>query len=132
MNLKIHTDGGARGNPGPAACAFVIYDLSGNLREKRGKYLGVTTNNVAEYLAVIEALKVVEGKSFDFYLDSLLVVNQLKGLWKVKDQDLKPLVLRIKDLTRNKNVSWHHVPREQNKEADLLVNETLDNYGATA
>ncbi|OGG06771.1 hypothetical protein A2872_00880 [Candidatus Gottesmanbacteria bacterium RIFCSPHIGHO2_01_FULL_42_12] len=135
MNLKIFTDGGSRGNPGFAACAYVVYS-SENLREKSGKYLGVTTNNVAEYQGVITALKDLKSKlsltnsdRLDFYLDSLLVVSQLKGAWKVKDAGLKPLVLEINNLTRDLNVSWNFVPREQNKEADLLVNNILDNHG---
>lgn len=135
MNLIIKTDGGSRGNPGPAACAFVAKDGSGNLREKCGKYLGVATNNVAEYEGVLLALGSLPAKQgeilkeIDFYLDSLLVVNQLKGLWKIKDENLKVLNLKIKDSTKNLTVSWNHIPREENFEADALVNETLDNHG---
>jgi ribonuclease HI len=132
MNLKIYTDGGSRGNPGPAACAFVIYS-EGILREKRGKYLGVATNNEAEYQGVLSSLSCLSGLSglerVDYYLDSLLVVNQLKGLWKIKDQDLKVLNTKIKASTGNLNVSWNHVPREQNTEADALVNKILDENG---
>lgn len=128
MNLIIKTDGGSRGNPGQAACAYVVY-AEGNLREKCGKYLGTATNNVAEYSAVIFALESVHDEGLDFYLDSLLVVNQLKGLWKIKDENLKVLNLKIKDLTKNLKVSWNHIPREENLEADALVNETLDNHG---
>lgn len=128
MNLKIKTDGGSRGNPGQAACAYVVY-AEGNLREKRGKYLGIATNNVAEYEGVLFALESLRENNLDFYLDSLLVVNQLKGLWKIKDENLKVLNLKIKDLTKNLKVSWNHIPREENFEADALVNETLDNHG---
>ena len=71
MSLKINTDGGSRGNPGRAACAFVAY-AEGILREKRGKYLGVATNNVAEYEGVLLALGSIKEKNLDFYLDSLL------------------------------------------------------------
>ncbi|MDO8515515.1 MAG: ribonuclease HI family protein [bacterium] len=130
MNLIIKTDGGSRGNPGRAACAYVAKDPSGNLREKRGKYLGRATNNVAEYEGVLLFLgshPAKQGETLDFYLDSLLVVNQLKGLWKIKDENLKILNSKVKELTKNLNVSWNHVPREQNTEADALVNETLDN-----
>ncbi len=105
-------------------------DDSGNLRVKRGKYLGVATNNVAEYEGVLLALGSIKEKNLDFYLDSLLVVSQLQGKWKIKDENLKILNSKIKDLTKNLNVSWNHVPREQNMEADALVNETLDNHGS--
>ena len=130
MSWIIYTDGGSRGNPGLAACAFVAKDDSGNLRVKRGKYLGVATNNVAEYEGVLLALGSIKEKNLDFYLDSLLVVSQLQGKWKIKDENLKILNSKIKDLTKNFNVSWNHVPREQNMEADALVNETLDNHGS--
>lgn len=131
MNLIIKTDGGSRGNPGQAACAYVVY-AEGNLREKCGKYLGTATNNVAEYEGVLFFLgshPAEQGETLEFYLDSLLVVNQLKGLWKIKDENLKVLNLKIKDLTKNLKVSWNHIPREENLEADALVNETLDNHG---
>ncbi len=135
MNLKVFTDGGARGNPGPAACAYLIYDPV-NLREKSGKYLGVTTNNVAEYQGVIEGLKSIrenikeEVQKIEFFLDSQLVVMQLNGLWKIKDQNLKRLVTEIKELENDLNIFYNYIPREKNKDADLLVNLTLDNHGS--
>lgn len=129
MIYKVFTDGGSRGNPGPAACAFVVYDDSGNIRQKRGKYLGIATNNEAEYQGVIEALchpELVSGSEINFFLDSLLVVNQLNGLWKIKEPRLRELILKIRELEAGKNITYTHIPREQNKEADALVNETLD------
>ncbi|MCL4397937.1 ribonuclease HI family protein [Patescibacteria group bacterium] len=130
--LKVFTDGGARGNPGPAACAFVVWEAAGNLREKRGKFLGNKTNNEAEYAGVIEALSFLRNLSdlrdlkIDLFLDSLLVVNQLNGLWKVKEARLRELMLQVRSLENGLTVTYSHVSRSQNKEADLLVNETLD------
>lgn len=123
--LKVFCDGGSRGNPGPAACAFIIYDDAGNIRQKCGKYLGTATNNEAEYQAVIEALS-SNLSDLNFYLDSLLVVNQLNGFWKIKEPRLKELFLKVKKLSSSLNVSYSYVPREQNRAADALVNETLD------
>lgn len=129
MTFKVFTDGGSRGNPGKAACAFVVYDDAGNIRQKRGKYLGVATNNEAEYHGVVEALshsELGEESHINFFLDSLLVVNQLNGLWKIKEPRLRELLMKVKQLENNRKITYAHVPREKNYEADLLVNETLD------
>lgn len=141
MRLKVFTDGGARGNPGPGACAFVVKDEAGNLREKRGKFLGMSTNNEAEYQAVIEALSYLGNTSdrrsisdVDFFLDSNLVVNQLNGKFKVKESRLRELLLKVRELERameDAQIGYSHVPREENSEADGLVNETLDRATAT-
>lgn len=135
-NLSIFTDGGSRGNPGPAACAFVVLDSNQSPVYQQGFLLGVTTNNVAEYTAVLKALEWLIEKSghktqdtkVDFYLDSLLVVQQLKGVYKIKDLKLQNLQVKIQSLISNLQslISWSHIPREQNKKADLLVNQTLD------
>ena len=134
--MKIFTDGGARGNPGPAACAFVIFDDAGNLRHKCGNYLGTGTNNEAEYNGVIEALSYLmylvdlSNLKASFFLDSLLVVNQINGLWKIKEPRLRELLMKVRELEGALSpvqISYSHVPRDQNKDADLLVNETLDN-----
>ncbi len=134
-NLTIFTDGGSRGNPGPAACAFVVLDRD-NVIFQEGFYLGTTTNNVAEYTAVLKAVEWLKKDSGDrtqvaevcFNLDSLLVVQQLKGNFKIKDQKLKVLFDKIQSLISNLQflISWNHIPREQNTIADLLVNNTLD------
>ena len=134
--MLIYTDGGARGNPGPAACAFVATDESGAIIYQQGFYLGVTTNNQAEYQAVIEALKWLslqttkdQQLTANFYLDSQLVVNQLKGLFKIKDPNLKIKYLEIKKLIANSQLliaNFTYIPREQNSAADRLVNQTLD------
>lgn len=129
MKLKIFTDGGARGNPGPAACAYVASDDAGNIRNMCGKYLGPATNNEAEYQGVIEALnwcQETKATEADFYLDSLLVVNQLNGLWKIKEARLRELLTKAQSLEAGVKVTYTHVTRDKNKQADLLVNETLD------
>ncbi|KKT97141.1 MAG: Ribonuclease HI [Microgenomates group bacterium GW2011_GWB1_45_17] len=135
--LSVFCDGGARGNPGPAASAFVIKDQSGKILHEQGFYLGVTTNNQAEYQAVIEALKFLSTQhlapstQINFYLDSQLVVNQLKGTFKVKDHGLKIKHLEIKRLISNlkfKISNFVYVPRAQNSRADFLVNQTLDSH----
>jgi ribonuclease HI len=131
MSLTIYTDGGARGNPGPAAAGVVIYRGSEKIAEA-GQYLGPQTNNWAEYEAVIYALgKVYElglsREAIEFKLDSLLVVEQLRGNWKIKEPALKQQVLKVQSLMKDVGtVVFAHIPREQNKEADRLVNETLD------
>lgn len=135
--LAIYCDGGARGNPGPAACAYVVKHAE-VIQEKCGKYLGIATNNEAEYAAVLEALKWLSSGStkaqrVDFYLDSLLVVNQFKGTFQVKDAKLARLMDQAQDWDRklknqfpNLRLSYNHIAREKNVLADQLVNETLD------
>ncbi len=141
--MKVFTDGGARGNPGPAAAGFLVYGDAGDLREKRGKpfvaqgkYLGVKTNNEAEYLAVIEALTYLQGhsqdKKIEFFLDSNLVVNQLNGIFKVKEARLRELLVQIRGLEQALSpaqISYVYIPREKNFAADRLVNETLETSG---
>lgn len=133
--LRVFCDGGARGNPGPAASAFVAIDEYGRLIHQQGFYLGVTTNNQAEYQAVIEALRWLsttnhELLTVNFYLDSQLVVNQLKGEFKIKNQVLKMKKGEVENLLDQlgqlKIINFSFVPREQNSAADLLVNQTLD------
>ena len=145
----IYCDGGARGNPGPAAYGFVIYDEQGSKIYEEGKSIGVTTNNVAEYTAVVAALKYIlsgkcpfdsvytesyrsaQGKkvlSIRFLLDSQLVAEQLSGRWKIKNEKLRSLYFTIKDLEHKiaAKFNYANVPREQNQEADRLVNAALD------
>ena len=152
MKFIVHTDGGARGNPGPAAVGVVIEEVisdKGKVISKTkitefGKRIGETTNNVAEYTAVVEALKEVKrsfeaqdkqtekGKSneneIQFFLDSNLVVQQLNGLFKVKDTKLRELLLSVRTLEQEVKgaVTYQYVPREKNREADFLVNQALD------
>ncbi|MBI5469776.1 ribonuclease HI family protein [Candidatus Kaiserbacteria bacterium] len=131
MGVVIYTDGGARGNPGPAAAGVVI--LKGAEKFEVMQYLGdKQTNNWAEYEAVIIALgKMLElelrDSDIEFRLDSLLVVEQLKGNWKIKEPELKKQVAKVKSLLKDfGTVRFTHIPREENSEADALVNEALD------
>jgi len=131
-SVTIHTDGGSRGNPGPAACSFVAEEKGLEIN-KYSKYLGVTTNNVAEYGGVILALKwLTEKKYFNrsiiFLLDSELVVKQINGVYKVKDENLRNLFFEILILMKKfgQQIVFKHIPREKNKTADFLVNWELD------
>ena len=128
--LIIYTDGGARGNPGPAGIGVAIYNEKRQLIATISQYLGVTTNNQAEYRAVIAALEKAAslgGTEVDFYLDSELVVRQLKREYKVKNKDLAPLFLTVHNLSlKFLRLNFTHVPREQNKEADRLANQAMD------
>ncbi len=133
--LKIHTDGGARGNPGPAASTFVVYDHLGEVIFSQGKYLGQATNNQAEYQAVEMAIdwliKTKINEEVEFYLDSLLVINQLQGNFKIKNPELKTIWEKIKtNILENKLMvkSFVYVPRAKNFLADSLVNKILDQY----
>jgi len=131
--LISYTDGGARGNPGPAGIGVVLQDKTGQTIGEWSEFLGVATNNQAEYKALLLALQqavalgVVE---LDCRLDSELVVKQLKGEYKVKHPDLKPLFEQAKSLiSQIKNVSFKHIRRELNKQADQLANQAMDRGG---
>lgn len=128
-HAKIHTDGGARGNPGPGGIGAVIETAGQKFNYK--EFIGNSTNNQAEYKAVLLALqkaKELNIETIDFYLDSELVVNQLNLKFKVKDHDLAALFLKIWNLSQCfKKIKYHHVYREDNKEADRLVNQAIDN-----
>jgi len=133
----IFTDGGARGNPGPAAIGVVIKDASGNIIKGYGEAIGKTTNNEAEYRAVISALqksKALLGKekikkmTMEVYMDSELVVRQLSGQYKIEEERLFPFFIKIWNLRLDfGEIKFQHVPREKNREADRFVNEALDN-----
>ena len=128
--IIIYSDGGARGNPGPAGIGVVLYDEKKNKIAEISQFLGKTTNNQAEYralLAGIKKAKELKADELDCYLDSELVVKQLKREYKVKNQDLAPLFLEIYNLSLSfKKINYFHVPRELNKEADFLANEAMD------
>lgn len=133
--LLVYCDGGARGNPGPAAIGVSVLDNSKTEILALGKKIGETTNNVAEYKAVELAFEsILEQKllasTIRFFLDSRLVVNQLKGLFKIKNQNLKQLAIRIKKMEQQTqaSVTYFHIPREQNTRADFLVNQALDAF----
>lgn len=125
MTYTIFSDGASKGNPGPAGAGFVIYDETGAKVKERALPLGVTTNNVAEYSAVIEAANaaiLLKPAKFLFKLDSELIVKQVKGLYKVKDEKLKPMFLKLLSALKELDYEIDHVPRDQNKEADRLSN----------
>ena len=133
MSIVVFTDGGARNNPGPAGAGVVIYE-SGEKKAEVAAFLGEKqTNNWAEYEAVIIAFgKLLEmglrDHDITFKLDSQLVVEQIKGNWKIKEPTLKSQVAKVHELMKDfHRVSFTHVPREENKEADKLVNQAIDN-----
>lgn len=130
-SIKLYADGGSRGNPGPSAYGFVILDHeTEEVIQSGNKYLGITTNNQAEYHGVLSGLewcKQHNVQQVEVFLDSLLVVNQLKGIFKVKNRDLWTLFESTKKLQGAfKKITFTHVPRELNKLADAEVNKALD------
>jgi len=139
MEIEIFTDGGSRGNPGPAAIGVVIKEKSGKKIYNIGRYIGISTNNDAEYKALLEGLSyLVEhfkvksaekkmGLNVSCFLDSELVVKQMNGEYKVKNPNIKTLWKKIKELERRfSSIEYVHIPREKNSEADYLVNQALD------
>lgn len=130
MKVTIHTDGGARGNPGPAATGVVIKDEKGKVLSAFGDYLGKQTNNYAEYMAIISGLKKaldLGATEVDCVADSKLVVEQLNRRWKVKEPTLQKLFIEAWNVMQKfKRVRISHVLRHKNKEADAEVNRVLD------
>lgn len=132
MRYLIYTDGGARGNPGPGAAAFIIQSSTGEVLEKAAVYLGVVTNNQAEYEAVKLALIKLRERfggnhEVEIRSDSLLVVKQLSGHYKIKNSQLKETVEQIKQLSwQIGQIFYQHIRRSANYQADWLVNEVLD------
>jgi ribonuclease HI len=128
--LILYTDGGARGNPGPAGAGVAIFDEKGKLVRKLSKFLGKTTNNQAEYQALILGLgKAIEMEADEVscFLDSELIVRQLQGKYKVKNDGLKPLFGEVLGLMNNfEKIEFRHILREKNKLADKLVNHAID------
>jgi ribonuclease HI len=128
--IKLFTDGGSRGNPGPSAGAFVILDMADIVVKKNGKYLGITTNNLAEYHSLkggLEAAVAMRAKVVHVYMDSLLVINQMKGIYKIKNKELLPVHQAVRALLPSfEQVQFTHVPREYNRLADAEVNVILD------
>lgn len=138
MEFILYADGGARGNPGPAGAGAVVFDASGKRVVEVADYLGVATNNVAEYEAVLRGLKALAAEyPADFFktasltirMDSKLVIEQLKGAYKVKHPNLIPRYLELKNVLARSfsSVAYEHVPREKNKDADALANRAMDN-----
>jgi len=129
QKVIVNCDGGSRGNPGKSALGVVIKTTEGEIIEEIGEYLGVQTNNYAECMAVVKALEVLKEKDLykaDFYLDSELVVKQINGEYKIKSENIAHLHQRIKDLSKGMELSFSHVYRKDNVEADKMVNQVLD------
>jgi ribonuclease HI len=128
--VLAHVDGGARGNPGPAAVAAVLTDPDGNVVAEEGRYIGEATNNVAEYRALLLALELARGLGageLEVVNDSELVARQIGGQYKVKNAGLRPLWQQaVSELRQFDRWSVRNVPRAQNARADELVNQALD------
>lgn len=129
--VQLYADGGSRGNPGPSASGYVLLDMSGRIVLKDGQYLGVTTNNQAEYqalkLGLEHAYTDFRAREVHVYMDSMLVVNQMKNIFKIKNRELWPIHNACVELAKKfHKVSFDHVPRELNKLADAEVNKAMD------
>ncbi len=134
--LNIYTDGGSRGNPGPAALGVHIESETGIILASIGKAIGNGTNNVAEYSAIdaglswaiMNKIKLPHLSRINFFMDSQLAVQQLNGIYKIKNPKLRELIFLIKQKEAELDlpIYYSHIPREQNKKADRLVNEALD------
>ena len=130
MKARLFTDGGARGNPGPAAYGFVLETEDGTVLEARGRAIGVATNNVAEYSGLVAGLR----KALELHVpeievvsDSELLVKQMRGEYRVKNDALRALFVEASGLARNlQSVEYRHVKRAHNELADRLVNDALD------
>ena len=137
MHFTLYADGGSRGNPGPAGAGAVVFDSLGKRVLEVADYLGVATNNSAEYEALLRGLKKLSQEyppaflhtsKLTIKMDSKLAIEQLKGNYKVKHPNLVPRYLEVKNLLARhfQNVEFIHVPREQNKDADKLANMAMD------
>jgi len=135
MRFTIYGDGGSRGNPGPSGSGAIIRNSEGETIATVSEFIGIATNNVAEYTAVVRALETLvemleskaKGAEVHVRLDSMLVVRQMNGEWKIKHPSMKPLAARVSELVPLfKSVSFEHVYRESNLDADRLANEAMD------
>lgn len=130
MKAILHADGGARGNPGPAGIGVVLTDADHNVVAEIARGIGQTTNNVAEYTALIAGLELALERGvteLEVRMDSELVVSQLKGEWKIKNDRLRTLAVRARSLfDRFEHASIDHVPREENADADKLANQGMN------
>lgn len=134
--MKIFTDGGSRGNPGPAAIGVYIENDHGERLAEIGQTIGIATNNVAEYKAIIAALewalsnsqKIATEKTITFYVDSQLAYSQITGLYRIKNTTLREFIFAIREMEEKirQEIRYFHIPRELNKKADALVNKALD------
>lgn len=135
MNIKIYTDGASRGNPGPASYGYVILNDKDEVIKKEGKAIGNTTNNVAEYTAVLSAFTFVKEyiakgqkiESIELFADSKLVIEQLSGRFKIKAAHLLLILQKIQKIVLEMDsVKYKHIPRELNSAADSMANQALD------
>lgn len=128
--LVVEADGGSRGNPGIAGYGAVVRDEAGSVLAERGGYLGVTTNNVAEYNGLIAglaaAIAIAPDATIEVRMDSKLVVEQMSGRWQIKHADMKALAARARELADGREVTYEWIPRERNSAADALANEAMD------
>jgi len=126
----LYTDGGSRGNPGPSAAGWVLYDDEGKTISKSGAYTGEQTNNFAEYMGLIYGLELAIEESITSLwvrMDSNLIIEQMKGNWKVKNMNIRPLFEKAKFLEESfEEISFEHIRRDKNTVADAMVNEALD------
>ncbi len=138
--IKVFTDGASRDNPGKSGIGIVIYDEAGTLIKSWNEYIGIATNNQAEYKALLKSLELIkeilESGSYkfdmvEFYADSELMVKQIKGIYKIKEPTLSILNKQFHSEIRKAGIKYsiHHVERALNKEADKLANQGIDNYG---
>jgi ribonuclease HI len=135
MRFTLYADGGSRGNPGPAGSGAIIRDEAGSTVVTVSEFLGTATNNVAEYMAVLRGLESLRDALGDaaaqaeveVYMDSMLVVRQMSGEWKLKNEGLKPLAARVHEAMRSfDRVTFAHIYRDKNVDADRLANEAMD------
>ncbi len=134
--LKVYTDGASRGNPGLSGAGIIIFDEDGKVIKEEMKFLGVMTNNAAEYSALIQSLDAIRNINNDtkinnevrFYSDSLLMVNQITGRFKVKDPGLSKFYTEFISIVKNMKLKYsaEHIPRNENKLADKLANRAID------
>jgi ribonuclease HI len=131
MELTAHTDGGSRGNPGPAAFGYTIEE-NGTIIDRHSEYIGETTNNVAEYsafVAVLKRMRDLGAEGITIYSDSELAVRQINGLYRVKNAGLLPYYTEVMALSRSfRSFRVIHIPREKNSIADGLANKALDDH----
>jgi ribonuclease HI len=130
MKLKLYTDGASRGNPGPSGAGGVIFSTDGTVLEEISEYLGIATNNVAEYQALrltLERASQLDLKSVEVFMDSKLVVEQVTGRWKINNENLKLINNQIQAILPHfKEISFNHIYRNLNRHADALANKAID------
>ncbi len=129
LHIITYSDGGARGNPGPAGAGFVVQTSTGKVLLKQGIFLGERTNNQAEYIALYKAVEKALAFSPDHitcYMDSLLAVKQMSGEYKIKEPTLKQIATQIMEMAGDARISYVHVRREKNTEADAMANIAMD------